>query len=337
MERKWKQEKALREAAEHKAKALKKKLNALKDENKTAPAAEVHKEDASAGTNISRTNSFDGTTEFLDRLEEQSAVESKPAAETTTQMSNGKGMLEARGRPPPEKESPSVSPHRAWPVSDLPPGTTNPEQNNGLGRGVSRSISGSSVQGLPTQVRPMASGASFDGPQSGTHPDRPAPVGGRSADMPRSVYYGPQKKSSITLSRHSAADFDPLRPSQTESQGSSVASEPIPTATQMFASRSVGLPTHGHLPVNAATHGTNDLMDMQASAVHVRHPSVNGYMQGSVNDGSVLRSQMQVHAGTAGMPSQPIQSVMLDQSGQEAHRQKHVFDPYDEKLKEERS
>lgn len=340
MERKWKQEKEKREAAEQKVKALKKKLNALKDENRSDAVAEVHKEDASVGTNFSRTDSLDGTIEFLDRLEEQSGTtETKLAAENTA-LANRQGTVETIN-PPYREESLGVSPQRTGAVSKLQQtGPTHPGQKTVPGRGLSRSTSGSSTQGIPAQMRPVSSGVSFDGANTGSYSDRLAPVGGRSGGLSCSVFQGPQTTPSVMASRHSAADFDPLRPSQTESQGSSVVSEPIPTATQMFVSPPVVLANHGHFAVlSGPPPGSTDLMDMQASIVHIGHPAVNGYLQGSVTDTGLLRPQMQMQlpAGISGNPSQHMHAMMPDQSGQEGQHKKPLFDPLAENSNEESS
>lgn len=69
MERRWNQEKSLRETAEIKLKALKKQFRALKDDIQNVDF-DTAKEDESVGTHQtggmhSRTNSLDGTLEFL--------------------------------------------------------------------------------------------------------------------------------------------------------------------------------------------------------------------------------------------------------------------------------
>lgn len=72
MERKWNQEKALREAAETRVKALKKKIRAMENQN-CGESSDAIKEDESVGTTRnggmhSRTNSLDGPLEFPDNV-----------------------------------------------------------------------------------------------------------------------------------------------------------------------------------------------------------------------------------------------------------------------------
>lgn len=329
MERKWNQEKALREVAETRFKVLKKRLKAIESLNSESDAA---KEDESVCTHHtggihSRANSLDGTLDFTENLGAGSCSSVQSHLETTKlfgapPVQDGSGTMDTIDRivnqsastgnasnlRPPTDLSNGSPPRDA--ASKKLPGHQSPTSigikvgEPGL-IGVSKSLSQNKPNQAHQQQQPTNPShlhATSDKSKMTIHGDpmsyvaQPLLATSNLGAPPRPKARSESPGSAGAMRSSNTSDFDPLRPMYQDAPGDvsgSATVGPSPTLQVYTATTPGYIDSHQHVVragvSSQVVEGSTDLMSFQASTMEV---------QGSQIDASMS------------MPHVPMQSAM---------------------------